>query len=286
MASPPSAQSASRSFEMIAIPKANGIPLLGLGTYPLRGEQLETSVRMAVELGLRHIDTAQMYGNEGDVGRAIAGTGVARDDLFIVTKVDPSNLTATRFADSVARSIDGLGGPVDLLLIHWPPSDKALDATLDLLAAEKAKGNTKAIGVSNFNISMMRRASERLKGEVVCNQVEFHPLLDQRKLLSAAQNLGIVLEAYSPLARGAAMAPEAVLAIARKHNRPASEIVLRWIIQQGVVAIPMTTKRENLMSNLRALEFELSPDDMVSLSALGTRHGRTINPSWMAGRWD
>jgi 2,5-diketo-D-gluconate reductase B len=271
---------------MVAIPKANGIPLLGLGTYPLRGEQLENSVRMALELGIRHIDTAQMYGNERDVGRAIAGTGIARRDLFIVTKVDPSNLSAKRFADSVARSIDDLGGPVDLLLIHWPPEDKALDATLDLLAAEKSRGNTKAIGISNFSIAMMRRAAERLKGDVICNQVEFHPLLDQRKLLATARELGIVLEAYSPLARGAAMVPEIVQSIARKHNRLASEIVLRWIIQQGVVAIPMTTKRENLISNLRALEFELSPTEMESLSALGTRKGRTIDPSWMAGRWD
>ena len=268
------------------VPRANGIPLLGLGTYPLTGQQCVDAVTMALDLGLRHIDTAQMYGNEHDVGRAIAASRVRRDEMFIVTKVDPSNLSEKRFAASVAKSLDDLGGPVDLLLIHWPPSDSEMDGTLDRLAEAKAKGQAKAIGISNFSTKMMRNAQARLKGEVICNQVEFHPLLDQRKVLSTARELGLVLEAYSPLARGAAMKPDVIQAIARKHGRPASEIVLRWIFQQGVVAIPMTTKRENLASNIRALTFELPEDDMAAISALGSAAGRTISPSSMSGRWD
>jgi 2,5-diketo-D-gluconate reductase B len=271
---------------MPKIPRANGIPLLGLGTYPLTGQQLHDSVMMALELGVRHIDTAQMYGNERDVGRAIATAIIPRNELYIVTKVDPSNLGASRFASSVAKSIDDLGGPVDLLLIHWLPPDAELDATLDLLMEAKQNGKAKAIGISNFSPFMMQKAAARLKGQVICNQVEFHPLLDQSRVLSTAHSLGMVLEAYSPLARGAAMKPAVIQSIAKKHNRLPSEIVLRWIMQQGVVAIPMTTKRENLASNLGALEFELPEADMSAISALGTRDGRTINPTWMSGRWD
>lgn len=269
----------------IAMESVNGIPLLGLGTFPLKGEAVISAVSMALDLGYRHIDTAQMYGNEVDIGKAIGGSGLQRRDLFVVTKVDPSNLGATRFASSVARSIDALGGPVDLLLIHWPPPENDFDATIDRLVVEKGKGKTHAIGVSNFTPLMMRRAQDRAKGAIACNQVEFHPLLDQSKLLAAARKLGIVLAAFSPLARGKALQPQIIQDTAARLKRPASEIVLRWIIQQGVVAIPMTTKRENALSNLSALDFSLPPDDMAAISSLGTHEGRTINPSWMAGRW-
>jgi 2,5-diketo-D-gluconate reductase B len=266
--------------------RLNGIPILGFGTYPLTGDEAVRAVAMAVEIGFRHIDTAQMYGNERDVGRAIKASGVGRQELFIVTKVDPGNFGKERFADSAARSIDDLGGPVDLLLIHWPPADHDFDATIDRLIAEKERGTTRAIGVSNFSAGMMRRAQARAKGAIVNNQVEFHPLLDQKKLLAAAKELGIVLSAYSPLARGAALKPQAVAHVAHRLGRPPSEVALRWIIQQGVAAIPMTTKRGNALSNLNAPGFTLSEADMAAISAIGTRQGRTINPSWMAGRWD
>lgn len=264
----------------------NGIPILGLGTYPLSGDQCRSAVQMAIECGVRHIDTAQMYGNERDVRQAVKACGVERDDLYIVTKVDPGNAGAKRFADSVAKSIDDLGGPVDLLLIHWPPADSELDAMLDSLQDAKAKRQAKNIGVSNFSPSRMRRAQARLKGQVICNQVEFHPLLDQRQTLAVAQELKIALSAYSPIARGAALKVAPVEALVKKHKRPASAIVLRWIIQQGVIAIPMTTKIANMKANLQALEFELDDADMAALSAVGQASGRTIAPSWMADRWN
>lgn len=270
----------------LAIPAANGIPLLGLGTYPLQGDEVYRAVRMAIDLGMRHIDTAQMYGNERDVGRAIADCGVPRQALFVVTKVDPGNVGASRFARTVQQSVDDLGGPADLLLIHWPPAEAEFDAALDRLMAERDKGHAKAIGVSNFSPAMMRRAQAHCGGAIVNNQVEFHPLLDQTAVLAAARELGIVLSAYSPLARGAAMKPPLIQDIAQRIGRKPSEVVLRWIIQQGVVAIPMTTKRENAQSNIAALDFELSAADMAAISGLGTRQGRTINPSWMAGRWE
>jgi diketogulonate reductase-like aldo/keto reductase len=268
------------------MPAANGIPLLGSGTYPLMGEECYRTVRMAIDLGIRHIDTAQMYGNEKDVGRALRECGLARDELFVVTKVDPGNVSAGRFASSVARSVEDLGSPPDLLLIHWPPAETEFTPVLDRLAAEHQKGHARTIGVSNFTPAMMRRAQKHLGGAVINNQVEFHPLLDQSAVLSTARELGIAVSAYSPLARGAAMKPAPIAAIASRLGRPASEVALRWILQQGVVAIPMTTKRDNLLSNINALGFELSDDDMAAISAIGTRQGRTINPGWMAGRWE
>ena len=269
-----------------SMPAPGGIPLLGLGTYPLMGEEAYRAVRMAIDLGIRHIDTAQMYGNEREIGRAVAASGLPRSHFFVVTKVDPGNVGASRFADSVARSVEDLQGPADLLLIHWPPAEDDFDAALDRLMAERAKGNAKAIGVSNFSPAMMRRAQHRCGGALINNQVEFHPLLDQNAVLTTAREQGMVLSAYSPLARGAALKPTAITAIASRLGRPPSEVVLRWIMQQGVVAIPMTTKRENARSNLAALTLELSSEDMAAISALGTRQGRTINPSWMAGRWE
>jgi 2,5-diketo-D-gluconate reductase B len=268
------------------IAKVNGIPIFGFGTFPLMGEAAYRAVRMALDLGIRHIDTAQMYGNERDVGSALRDSGIARRELYVVTKVDPGNVGRDRFADTVARSMDELGGPADLLLIHWPPEKGEFDAVLDRLMAEKSKGKAAAVGVSNFSPGMMRRAQARAGGAIVSNQVEFHPLLDQRAILTTARELGIAVSAYSPLARGKALRPEAIQAVARRNGRPASEIVLRWIIQQGVIAIPMTTKRDNALSNLKALTFQLPDKDMAEISALGSRAGRTIDPSWMAGRWD
>jgi len=270
----------------LSMPSANGIPLLGSGTYPLMGDECYRTVRMALDLGLRHIDTAQMYGNEKDVGRALRESGLSRSEIFLVTKVDPGNVSASRFASAVARSVEDLGSAPDLLLIHWPPADAEMDAALDRLISAQQKGSTRAIGVSNFSPAMMRHAQKRCGGAIVNNQVEFHPLLDQSAILATARELNIAVSAYSPLARGAAMKPPVISEIATRLGRAPSEVVLRWILQQGVAAIPMTTKRENMLSNIRALNFELSADDMAAISAIGTRQGRIINPSWMAGRWE
>jgi 2,5-diketo-D-gluconate reductase B len=264
----------------------HGIPLIGLGTYPLMGDEAVATVRMALEVGYRHIDTAQMYGNEKFVGQGIAKSEVARDEIFLVTKVDPGNVGAGRFEETVQRSVDDLGTVPDLLLIHWPPAESEFDAVVDRLVYAKARGWAKAIGVSNHTPSMMKRAQERAEGALICNQVEFHPLLDQKKTLATAKALNMTLTAYSPIARGAALKAQAVQEIAVRHGRPASEIVLRWIVQQGVAAIPKTAKRENAVSNLNALTFELTADDMKAISAHGSTKGRTINPSWMSGRWE
>lgn len=263
----------------------NGIPAIGFGTYPLSGAEAERCVAAALEAGIRHIDTAQMYGNEKQVGRGIAASGIARTDIFLVTKVDPSNLGPTRFADSVKRSVEDLGTVPDLLLIHWPPSDGEIGGPVERLLREGERGMARHIGVSNFSPRLMRRAQALAEGRLICNQVEFHPLLDQTAVLATARELGMVLTAYSPLARGRCMEEKVVREIAARQGRPASEIVLRWIIQQGVAAIPMTRKRGNAASNLRAAEFTLTAQEMDAVSALGTRNMRLINPSWMRG-WD
>ena len=263
----------------------NGIPAIGFGTYPLSGAEGERCVAAALEVGIRHIDTAQMYGNEKAVGRGIAASGVLRDDIFLVTKVDPSNLVAARFADSVKRSVDDLGSVPDLLLIHWPPSDGEIDGPVERLLRAGEEGMAKQLGVSNFSPRLMRRAQALAGGKLICNQIEFHPLLDQSAWLATARELNMVLTAYSPLARGKSLEEQGVQEIAARHHRPASEIVLRWIIQQGVAAIPMTRKRENAASNLRAADFTLTEAEMSAISALGSRNLRLINPSWMRS-WD
>lgn len=266
--------------------RIHGIPLLGFGTFPLQGEEAYRAVRMAIEVGMRHIDTAQMYGNEAAVGRAIKDSGVPRGEFFVVTKVDPGNVSKARFLPSVMGSLAALDGEIDLLLIHWPPESSMLDEVIDRLADARASGQAKAIGVSNFSPGMMRRAHERSGRAIINNQVEFHPLIDQRAVAAEAKRLGMALSAFSPLARGAALKPEPIQSIARRIGRAPSEVVLRWITQQDVIAIPMTTKRQNAQSNLSSLDFELTSGDMAEISAIGTRQGRLINPSWMAGRWD
>jgi 2,5-diketo-D-gluconate reductase B len=264
----------------------NGIPSLGLGTYPLKGNDAYYAVRMAIDVGYRHIDTAQMYMNESEVGRALKDCGVAREEFFITTKVHPSHLGSDKFLASAEKSAVNLGGPVDLLLIHWPPVEAELESVADRLVLAKKTGLTKNIGVSNFTPRMLRDAYARTDGEIICNQVEFHPLLDQTELLKTANKLGVVLAAFSPLARGAALWSDVVQEISLRLDKPASEVVLRWIIQQGVIPIPMTSKEVNAKSNLRALEFELSVDDMYAISKIGTKDGRIVTTPWMDGRWD
>ena len=263
----------------------NGIPAIGFGTYPLKGAEAEQCVAAALDVGIRHIDTAQMYGNEKPVGRAIAASGLARSDIFLVTKVDPSNLGAARFADSVKRSVDDLGTVPDLLLIHWPPPDGEIGGPLERLLKAGQAGMALKLGVSNFTPGQMRRAQQLAGGALICNQVEFHPLLDQSRLLAAAREVSMVLTAYSPVARGKCMEEKVVQEIAARHGRPASEVVLRWITQQGVAAIPMTRRRENAASNLRAVDFTMSGDEMAAITALNSRNKRLIDPAWNDPQW-
>jgi 2,5-diketo-D-gluconate reductase B len=266
--------------------RVNGIPTLGFGTYPLSSDEADRAISTALELGFRHVDTAQMYGNEADVGRALERSGIARKELYIVTKVAPNNVGANRFLSSVEHSLTHLGGPVDLLLIHWPPSDAHFDNAVDLLVEAKDRGFTQAIGVSNFTIAMMQRAQKRAKSSLIANQVEFHPLIDQAWLKAEAEKLGMALMAYSPLGRGEVMKSKVIQEIGYRLKSPASEVALAWIMQQGVIAIPMTTKRENAQSNLRALDLVLSEADMNAILQVSKGNRRLISPAGWAPEWD
>ena len=270
-----------------AMQTANGIPLLGYGTYPLTGAECRDGVAMALDLGLRHIDTAQLYDNEKDVGQAIAKSGIKRDEIFLVTKIARDNLGRRHFIHSLEDSLEKLGvEQVDLLLIHWPPDEENFDSAIDSLGVAQASGLAKAIGVSNFTIPLMRRAAKRASQPLINNQVEFHPLLDQSRVRAEAEKLGIVLSAYSPLGRGAVLRDPTVQEVAQRLGRPPSEITLRWIVQQGVVAVPMTTKRDNAKSNLRIFDFELSAADMARLSEASKQNRRLISPTGWAPQWD
>jgi diketogulonate reductase-like aldo/keto reductase len=270
-----------------AMQTANGIPLLGYGTYPLTGTECRDGVAMALDVGLRHIDTAQLYDNEKDVGQAIARSGIKREEIFLVTKIARDNLGRRHFIHSLQDSLEKLAvAEVDLLLIHWPPDEADFDSAIDSLCVAQASGLARAIGVSNFTIPLMKRAARRASLPLVNNQVEFHPLLDQSRVCSEAQKLGMVLSAYSPLGRGAVLKDPTVQEVAKRLGRPPSEIALRWIVQQGVVALPMTTRRENAQSNMRIFDFELSAADMAKLSDASKQNRRLISPTGWAPQWD
>lgn len=263
------------------------IPSLGYGTFPLTGAAARDGVAMAFDAGYRHIDTAQMYRNEAAVGDAVRASGLARADLFIVSKVLPDNFGADRFRESVRRSLDDLGlDSLDLLLLHWPPAASAFDAVLDRLAEMHDAGYARAVGVSNFTAAMMKRAQERLPVPVLTNQVEFHPLIDQSRLHAAAARLDITLSAYCALARGEAVRHPGVRAVARSLGRTPAQTVLRWIVQQGVVAVAMTTKRANAEANLGAADFTIPDDAMAQLSALRATKRRLVSPAGLAPAWD
>lgn len=263
------------------------IPAIGFGTFPLEGAAAQAAVEEALALGFRHIDTAQMYGNEAAVGAALAASGVARDALFVVTKVMPDDFHQPDILSSVRQSLDRLGlDRVDLLLVHWPPLDLATETTVDRLVEAHAAGLTTQIGVSNFNIAMMERAAAHASIPIATNQIEFHPLLDQSAVLAAAQRLGIRLTAYCPLARGAALKDETVISVAERIGRTPAQVVLRWIVQQGVVAISMSTKPANMTANLEVAAFDLSTADMAAVTGCTARNMRLVDPAGMAPAWD
>ncbi len=264
-----------------------GIPPLGYGTYPLTGAEAREATLMAIEVGYRHIDTAQWYGNEEPVGEAVRGCGLPRSDLFLATKVHPDNLAPERFRPSVEESLSTLGmDQVDLLLIHWPPKDPALFApALEELARARADGLARHVGVSNFAAGQLARASRLVPG-LVCDQVEFHPYLDQSRLLAAARETGVRLSAYSSLARGKVLADPVIEEVAGRVGRSPSAVVLRWILQQGVMAMCQTRRRENAVRNLEALAFELSGADMAAISALSARDLRVVQIPALAPDWD
>ena len=264
------------------------IPAFGLGTFRLKGQQVIDSVKMGLELGYRHIDTAQIYDNEAEVGQAIAESDVPREDLFVTTKVWTSNLGADRLIPSLEESLSKLRlQQVDLALVHWPSPDDKLSVAdyLPRMMEAKERGLTRAIGISNFTIAHMQQAIDTIGAEdIATNQVEVHPFLQNRKVTDFARNHGIHITAYMPLAYGKVMQDDVLQRIAKAHNASPAQIALVWLLQQGFAVIPSSTKRENLAANLAAQELRLTEEEMKQITALD-RNERLANPGF-APAWD
>ncbi len=265
------------------------IPSFGVGTFRLNGQTVIDSVRNALELGYRAIDTAQIYGNEAEVGQAIAESGVPRPALFVTTKIWTENYAAAKLLPSLRQSLDKLRTDhVDLTLVHWPAPGNgvALQETMAALAEAKALGLTRQIGVSNFNIEWTRQAIAAVgRGEIATNQIELSPYLQSRKLTAFLKEQGITVTSYMTLAYGKVLKDPVLARIADKHRATVAQVALAWALQLGYAVIPSSTKRENLASNLLARDLRLDADDMAQIAAL-ERNGREVDPAGLAPQWD
>ena len=265
------------------------IPAFGLGTFRLKDRIVIDSVRTGLELGYRLVDTAQIYGNEAEVGQAIAESGVPRDDIFITTKIWTANYGRDQLVPSLRDSLARLRTDhVDLTLIHWPSPDDAVPVAefMAALAEAKALGLTKRIGVSNFTIALMQQAIDAVgAGEIATNQIELSPYLQNRKVAEFARNQGIRVTSYMTLAYGKALKDPVIGAIARSHDATPAQVVLAWAMQLGYAVIPSSTKRENLASNLLAQRLKLSEADMARIAELD-RGDRLTSPAGLAPAWD
>ncbi|TKT79036.1 aldo/keto reductase [Aquamicrobium sp. LC103] len=271
--------------------EANGarIPALGLGTWTLKGDDCSELVRHAISVGYRHVDTAAGYGNEEAVGEGIRASGLDRDDIFITTKVWWTDLAAADFRSSAEESLARLKlDQVDLLLIHWPNPKVPLRETVEALNKARADGLTRHIGVSNFPTALLAEAISLSEAPLVVNQVEHHPYLDQGKVYAACRAAGMAMVSYCPLSRGGDLFAEpAVQAAAKAHDKTPGQVVLRWHVQQeGVVAIPRTTRKERLVENASIFDFALTAQEMAAISALARPGGRIcdfdFSPVWDA----
>jgi diketogulonate reductase-like aldo/keto reductase len=245
-------------------------------------------VSEALALGVRHIDTARIYENERAVGEGIRSAGVARNEIFVTTKLPPDLLGADSVARAAEESLSVLDiGHIDLLLIHWPSHDIPLKETLQAFTALKRRGIIRHMGVSNFSVALIEEAVAISPEPIVTNQVEYHPYLDQTKVLEACRRHGMSLTAYSPLARGRVAKDPVIAAIARAHQKTAAQVALRWLVQQpGVIVIPRSSKNARLAENFAIYDFTLSDAEMSRIAALAHPGGRQVNPSGWAPVWD
>ncbi len=264
------------------------IPLLGLGTWDLRGRVCARVVEQALRLGYRHIDTAQMYENEREVGEGLRASGVKRDDVFVTTKIWPSHFAPLELERSARERLAQLRlNEVDLLLLHWPNPQIPLAETLGALAKVKREGLARHIGISNFTVALIEEALKVTTEPLVCDQFECHPFLDQSKLIAACRKHGLAVVAYSPIARGDARKNDVLKRIGAAHKKTATQVCLRFLVQQDIVVIPRTSKVERLSENAAIFDFTLSDDEMNEIAKLGSRDGRLVDWAY-SGRmkWD
>ena len=274
---------------MSAVPvlAANGanMPALGLGTSKLRGAECVKAVETAVSVGFRHIDTADMYGNEVEVGEGLRASGLPRAQAFVTTKVLPANIGEGDLQRSAQASLGRLRlDYVDLLLIHWPNNAIPLAQSIKALCDAKKRGFARNIGVANFTLAMLRDAV-RLAGDhgekIACNQCEYHPRLDQRKLLDLCRENGVAFVSYYPLAQMRYIDDPVLVKIAKAHGRTPAQAMLRWHMQQpGVAAIPKSASRAHLQENISIFDFALSDAEMAAISGLARPGSRMVSPGF------
>src|SRR6202451_3061085 len=257
--------------------EANGarIPAIGLGTWELRGRTCARLVEQAMRLGYRHIDTAQVYENEREVGEGLRASGIRRDDVFVTTKIWTTHFAPKDLDRSAKESLAKLRlSEADLLLLHWPNPQVPLAETLGALARVKRLGLCRHIGVSNFTVALIEEAAAACPEPLACDQVEYHPYLDQAKVLDACARHGMAVVAYSPVAKGRVKNDQTLARIGQTYGKTAAQVCLRWLVQQNVSAIPRTSKIERLSENIDIFDFVLSDDDMRQLSQMGSAKGR------------
>jgi 2,5-diketo-D-gluconate reductase B len=269
---------------------ANGakIPLLGLGTWELRGRTCARMVEQALRLGYRHIDTAEMYDNEREVGEGLHASGVKPGDVFVTTKVWPSHFAPRDLERAARDSLSRLRlRELDLLLLHWPNPQVPLADTLGALCNVKRDGLTRHIGVSNFTVKLVEEAIRLSTEPLTCNQIECHPFLDQSKVIAACRKHGMAVVAYSPIARGSARNDKLLARIGAAHGKTAAQVCLRYLVQHEIVVIPRTSKEQRLKENAAIFDFALSAAEMKEIAGLAHRDGRIVDWSY-SGRmhWD
>ncbi|KAF1857858.1 hypothetical protein Lal_00010366 [Lupinus albus] len=269
---------------------ANGasIPALGFGTFRIPGPDVLRIVPHALKAGFRHIDTAQIYGNEAEVGEAIADSGVARGDIFLTTKVRVENYRHDAFLASVDESLKKLRTDyVDLLLLHWPNEAVALSEQIGALNEVRQAGKVRHIGVSNFNTALMAGAVKLSKAPIVTNQIEYHPYIDQDVVMAAAKAAGMSVTGYYGMADGKVFADPVLKDIAASRGKSVAQVVLRWLVQQeGVVALSKTVSEARVDENLAIFDFALTADEMAAIRALARPDGRIVSPDGLAPVWD
>ena len=264
------------------------IPALGFGTSPMTGAVAAEEVVAALKAGYRHIDTARKYGSERAVGEAMRACGIARGEIFLVTKVSHENLGASDFARSVDESLAALKADyVDLLMVHWPNPQIPLAETMPALAKARRQGLARHLGVANFNIALLDRAIALCPEPLVALQAEYHPYLDQGKLIAAVRQRGLAFVAYCPLGRGRLFSDPVLADIAKARGRSIAQVALRWLMQQGIGAIPRSSNAGRMADNLKLFDFKLGDDEMARIAALQRPDGRIANPvERVAGGWD
>lgn len=262
------------------------IPALGFGIFRMSDEEVEKVVPAALEAGFTHFDTAQIYQNEAALGRALQVAGARRDDLFLTTKVWVDNYDPTKFAASVEESLDKLKvDQVDLLLLHWPADKVAIADQIDMLNAAQSAGKTRFIGVSNQNLTQFKQSLSLSKAPIITNQIELHPYLDQHVMAEAAKAAGVAITAYFGMADGKVPADPIIQEIGKKHGKSAAQVGLRWSIQQGFIVLSKTAKPERVAENFAVFDFELSVEEMATISELARADGRLVSPPGLAPDW-